>query len=293
MIDIELLKRIKAIEISSRKLVNEVLSGEYHSVFKGLGINFSEVREYQIGDDARFIDWNVTARAGKPFIKVYEEERELNVVIILDVSASTFFSTALKTKNEIAAEISAILAFSALANNDKTGIIMFSDKLEKFIPPQRSRKNALRIIREILAYQPTGKTTNLEFALEFAVKKFKKKSVIFIISDFYAYNFEKPLTYLTKKNDVTAITISDDFEFNLKSAGLINFVDSEQNIYIEKDTADIEFLKDYQTSNNQRINDLKQMFNKLDIDFLNIKSSEDYIAPLIKYFKKRVKKLNR
>src|SRR4030042_1274611 len=184
MLTKELLKQVKQIEIKTRGIVNEVFSGEYHSVFKGSGMEFSEVREYQIGDDIRSIDWNVTARFGHPYVKIFEEERELTVMLLVDMSGSLVFGTSEKTKQQIAAEISAILAFSAMKNNDKVGLILFTDKIEKFVPPKKGRSHVLRIIREVLSFEPEGKTTSIRTALEYMNKAIKKRSIVFLISDF-------------------------------------------------------------------------------------------------------------
>ena len=227
MIAKELLKQVRQIEIRTKGLVNQVFSGEYHSVFKGRGMEFSEVREYNFGDDIRNIDWNVTARFGHPYIKIFEEERELTVILLVDLSGSLAFGTIDKTKQQIAAELSAILAFSALKNNDKVGLFLFSDKIEKFIPPRKGRKHVLRMIRELLSFKPEGKMTNIKAALEYMNHAVKKKSIVFLISDFMDEGYEKILRIVGKKHDLIGIVINDQREKSIPKMGLVKFTDSE------------------------------------------------------------------
>ncbi len=227
MITKEILKQVRQIEIRTKGLVNQVFSGEYHSVFKGRGMEFSEVREYQFGDDIRNIDWNVTARFGHPFIKVFEEERELTVILMVDLSGSLNFGSADKTKQEVAAELSAILAFSALKNNDKVGLILFTDKIEKFVPPRKGNKHVLRIIRDVLSFEPEGKSTNLKGALEYMNNAIKKRSIVFLLSDFMDSDFEKILRVVGKRHDLIGIVLNDKREEEIPKVGVIRFTDAE------------------------------------------------------------------
>ena len=219
MLTKELLKQVRQIEIKTKGLVNQVFSGEYHSVFKGRGMEFSEVREYQFGDDIRNIDWNVTARFGHPFIKIFEEERELTVMLLVDLSGSLIFGTLEKTKQQVAAELSAILAFSAMKNNDKVGLLLFTDKIEKFVPPRKGRVHVLRIIREVLSFEPAGKTTNIKGALEYMNNAIKKKSIVFLVSDFMDSGYEKILRIVGKKHDLIGIVLDDQREKEIPQNG--------------------------------------------------------------------------
>jgi uncharacterized protein (DUF58 family) len=293
MVDKELLKKIKNIEITSKKLVNEVFSGEYHSVFKGTGVEFSEVREYRPGDDIRFIDWNVTARMQNPFVKIFEEERELNVILMIDASSSLFFSSSKKTKLEIAAEISAIISFSSLNNNDKVGVIIFTDDVELYLPPMRGKKKSLRIIREILSFKPKHTNTKLSAGIEFALKTLKKKSVIFLISDFFDEGFEKPLSILNKKHDLTSIILTDPLEKNIKNFRFINFQDIESGKIIQVDTSSNNFKNNFNSFCQKKFNETKAKLAKLKIDTIDIYTNQSYIEPLIAFFKKRIKLKNR
>lgn len=227
MLTKELLKQVKQIEIRTRGIVNEVFSGEYHSVFKGRGMEFSEVREYQIGDDIRSIDWNVSARFGHPYVKIFEEERELTVMLLVDMSGSLVFGSIDKTKQQIAAELSAILAFSALKNNDKVGMILFTDQIEKFIPPKKGKTHVLRIIREVLSFEPQGNRTDLRSALEYFNHTIKKKAIAFVISDFIDQGYEKILRIVGKKHDLIGVVLSDPREKEMIKSGIIKFQDAE------------------------------------------------------------------
>ncbi len=227
MLTKEIIKQVRQIELRTRGLVNQVFSGEYHSVFKGRGMEFSEVREYQFGDDIRNIDWNVTARFGHPFIKIFEEERELTVMLMADLSGSLIFGTVDKTKQRVAAELSSILAFSALKNNDKVGLILFTDKIEKFVPPRKGRKHVLRIIREVLSFQPVGKSTDIKAALEFLNSTIKKRSILFLLSDFMDSGYEKILRIVAKKHDLIGVVLEDQRENELPKMGLVKLTDAE------------------------------------------------------------------
>lgn len=287
MIGKELLKQVRQIEIRTRGLVNQVFSGEYHSVFKGRGMEFSEVREYQFGDDIRNIDWNVTARFGHPFIKIFEEERELTVILMIDLSGSLIFGSIEKTKQQIAAELSAILAFSALKNNDKVGLILFTDKIEKFVPPRKGKKHVLRIIREVLSFKPEGKTTNLKSALEYMNNAIKKRSIVFLLSDFMDNGYEKILSVVGKKHDLIGVVINDIREKFIPKLGLIKFVDAETGEEKWIDTSSKIFqnnLEELRLKNEQQ---MKSLFTKTRLDSILIQTGEDYVKPLVQFFKMR------
>lgn len=283
----ELLKQVRKIEIKTRGLVNQVFSGEYHSVFKGRGMEFSEVREYQFGDDIRNIDWNVTARFGHPYVKIFEEERELTVMLVVDLSGSLSFGSMEKTKQQIAAELSAILAFSALKNNDKTGLLLFTDKVEKFIPPRKGQTHALRIIREVLSFQPEGKKTNIKSALEFLNNAVKRRSIIFLMSDFIDSGYDNILRTLSKKHDVAALLLTDKREYEIPPIGLVRLKDSESGKTKWFDTSNTRsayllknlFLKNVEAK--------VKLFNNAKIDSIVLDTAQDYVRPLVKFFKAR------
>ncbi len=285
----ELLKKVRKIEIKTKKLSNQVFAGEYHSAFKGKGMTFSEVREYQYGDDIRNIDWNVTARFNHPYVKVFEEERELTVILLIDMSGSTEFGTQRQIKKELIAELSAVLSFSASINNDKIGGILFTDKVEKFIPPKKGRKHVLRIIAEVLSFQPTSKGTNLSTALEFFNNAIKKRSTAFIISDFLDNNYENALKIASKKHDIVALTIYDYRETELSSIGLAYIKDPETNHIQLIDTSLPGIQKAYKQWYSNHTSQLRQVFQKYHIDNLQINTQSDYVKPLIQLFKKRAK----
>lgn len=290
MLTKDILKQVRQIEIKTRGLVNEVFSGEYHSVFKGRGMEFSEVREYQFGDDIRNIDWNVTARYGHPFVKIFEEERELTVMLLVDMSGSLHFGSFEKTKQRIAAELSAILAFSALKNNDKVGLILFTDQIEKFVSPRKGRSHVLRIIREVLSFQPEGNKTDLKGALEYFNHTIKKKSITFLISDFIDEGYEKIIKIIGKKHDFVSIILQDPREREIPKAGLIKIQDSETGSIRYLDSSS-KIVQDYF---NQKIksNDdkIKDLFMRSRIDSIKIDSSKSYIKPLVDFFKVREKR---
>ena len=237
MIPKEILKKVKRIEITTRGLVNDVFSGEYHSVFKGRGMEFSEVREYQIGDDIRTIDWNVTARMGHPFVKIFEEERELTVMLIVDVSSSGNFGTHSRMKGEIAIEICALLAFSAIKNNDKVGLIIFTDAIEKFIPPKKGKSHVLRVLRELLYHEPKGRQTDIGKTLEYLNRVTKRRSVVFLVSDFINTGYEKALQIANRRHDIVAITVTDPREMNMPDVGFIRLEDAETGEVVLVDTS--------------------------------------------------------
>ncbi len=285
----ELIKRVRKIEIKSRGLSKHIFAGEYHSAFKGKGMAFSEVREYQYGDDIRNIDWNVTARFNHPYIKIYEEERELTVMLIIDVSGSREFGTQSLLKKNLITEISAVLSFSAIQNNDKVGVIMFSDRIEKFIPPKKGKQHILRIIRELLNFEPLNKGTNITGALRFLINAIKKRSTSFLISDFMDDNFEDALKIASKKHDLVGLKIYDVRETELPSIGLIKLLDAESGEDIWIDTSN-NYIRDiYRHSWRRRTEDMNEMLSKLGVDYTSISTGEDYVKPLINLFKRRAR----
>jgi uncharacterized protein (DUF58 family) len=287
MLTKDLLKKVRQIEIRTKGLVNQVFSGEYHSVFKGRGMAFSEVREYQVGDEIRNIDWNVTARFGHPFIKIFEEERELTVMLLVDLSGSLSFGSKKQTKQQIAAELSAIFAFSALKNNDKVGMILFSDKIEKFIPPKKSKSHTLRIIREVLSFEPSGKGTNIKLALEFMSKTVKRRSIVFLLSDFNDTGFDQTLNIASKRHDLVPIILSDEREEMIPKIGLINFTDPESGKNILIDSSSSDFQNWYKNKKTSILHERKTIFTKCKLDSISINTKEPYIKPLVNFFKAR------
>ncbi|OGU33433.1 MAG: hypothetical protein A2057_16760 [Ignavibacteria bacterium GWA2_35_9] len=287
MLTKELLKQVRQIEIKTKGLVNQVFSGEYHSVFKGRGMEFSEVREYQFGDDIRNIDWNVTARFSHPFIKIFEEERELTVILLVDLSGSLLFGTVEKTKQQIAAELSAVLAFSAMKNNDKVGLILFTDKIEKFVPPRKGKTHVLRLVREVLSFEPKGKATNLKSALEYMNNAIKKKSIVFLISDFMDNGYEKILRIVGKKHDLVGIVINDRREFKLPKIGLVKLTDSETGEERWIDTSDTKVQKTVAGVRQRIIQNRKSLFLSSRLDSIEINTGENYVKPLVKFFRTR------
>ncbi len=291
MLPKEILKQIRKIEISTRSLVNEFFSGEYHSIFKGQGLEFSEVRAYQPGDNVKLIDWNVSARFNHPYIKKFEETRELTVMLIIDVSNSGIFGTNLKQKKEISAEIGAILAFSAIKNNDKVGLLLFSNEIEKYIPPKKGRNAVLRIVREILYHAPKNKKTAISNALEYYYKMSKKTSIIFLISDFYAQDYFKTLQIVAQKHDVVAIRILDPKEYDIPKLGLINFQDAETDKEIFTNTSDRQFQENFHKLAQEKLKSVNNELKKMKIDLVDIETDKPYIENLIKFFKKRARRI--
>jgi len=290
MIPTEILKKVEQIEIQTRGLVNDVFSGEYHSVFKGRGMEFSEVREYQYGDDIRTIDWNVSARIGHPYVKVFEEERELTVMLLIDVSSSGEFGTVERMKGEIAVEICALLAFSAIKNNDKVGLIIFTDKIEKYVPPKKGKQHVLRVLRELLYFEPEAKKTNISVALEYLSNVVRKRSIVFLISDFISEDFSRALKIVNKKHDVVAINITDPREKELPDVGFIELEDAENGEIITIDSTDSELRNLYYTYNQKQKEDRDRLFKSMNVDFIDISTDKSYIEPLIKFFRMRAKR---
>ncbi len=284
----DLLKKVRKIEIKTRGLSSQIFSGEYHSAFKGRGMAFSEVREYTPGDDVRTIDWNVTARFSSPFVKVFEEERELSVVLLVDVSASGIFGTHQQFKQELITELCAVVAFSASQNNDKIGVIFFSDKIEKFIPPKKGKSHILRIIRELIEFKPENKKTDLELALKYLTNVIKKRSIVFLLSDFLAeINYKDALKIANKKHDIVALRIVDKKEMKLPEVGLIKLKDNETGKHLWVDTNDTSFRKQFTINQLKFEDELKDIFNRSGIDATKIFTDESYIKPLMNLFKKR------
>lgn len=282
------MRRVRRLEIKTRALTNNIFAGEYHSAFKGRGMSFAEVREYQPGDDVRDIDWNVTARMNKPFIKVFEEERELTLMLVVDLSASQRFGTQNRTQRELTAEIAATLAFSAMQNNDKVGVIFFTDRIEKFIPPQKGRKHVLYIIRELLNFEPTGKRTDIGTAMKYLTKVMTKRSIAFVMSDFLdAGNFEQPLLVAARKHDLVALRIYDNRMAQLPDVGLIKIVDAETGHEQFVDTSSSIVRKQQEMWWRTEQEKLNQLLHKNGVDLASIATNNDYVKPLINLFARR------
>ena len=283
----ELLKKVRKIEIKTRGLTNHIFAGEYHSAFKGRGMAFSEVREYQYGDDIRNIDWNVTARFNHPYIKVFEEERELTVVLVIDVSGSREFGTSERLKKTLLAELAAVISFSAIQNNDKIGVILFSDKIEKFIPPKKGRSHILRVIRELIEFEPENKTTNIAEGLKYLTNAINKRSVAFLISDFLSPDFEDAIKIANRKHDLVALRVYDRREAELPPIGLAQVKDAETNQYIWVDTSSKKVRDTYAQWWKSKQASLDDIFKKSGVDNVMIRTDEDYVKPLMKLFKHR------
>ncbi len=283
----ELLKKVRKIEIKTRGISNQIFSGEYHSAFKGRGMAFSEVREYQPGDDIRAIDWNVTARFNHPYIKVFEEERELTVMLLVDVSGSENFGTQKQLKKDMITEICAVLAFSAIKNNDKIGILFFSDKIEKYIPPKKGKSHILRIIRDLIEFRPESKKTNIEQALRFFTNVVKKRSIAFLISDFITEGYKDALKITNKKHDLVALRIYDKREQEVPNIGFVKLKDGESGKLRWIDTTSAIVRNQYIVNSKKRDAYLKDLFNKCGVDTTSIGTHESYIQPLMNLFKRR------
>ena len=284
----DLLKRVRQIEIKTRGLSSNIFAGEYHTAFKGRGMTFSEVRAYQYGDDIRSIDWNVTARYNHPYVKIFEEERELTVMLLIDVSASRNFGTVSKLKKNQITEIAAVLAFSAIQNNDKIGVIFFSDRIEKFIPPKKGRTHILHIIRELVDFYPEHKATNISVALQYLTNAIKKRCTCFLISDFMDdHDFEHPLIIANKKHDVVALQLYDRREKILPSVGLMYLTDAETGESVWVDTSDKKVRDEFEAYGIERDKELDRIFKHAGVDMASISADEDYVRSLITLFKKR------
>lgn len=283
----DILKKVRKIEIKTRGLSRQIFSGQYHSAFKGKGMAFSEVREYQYGDDIRDIDWNVTARFNHPFIKIFEEERELTVMLVIDVSGSNTFGTLTKLKEDQMTEIAAVLAFSAINNNDKVGVIFFSDKIEKFIPPKKGSKHILRIIRELIDFKAESHRTDISVALQYLTNAIKKRCTVFVISDFMDHSFETAIRIAGNKHDLVALRIFDHRETELINVGMVKMSDNETGEQVWVDTARKSIREAYRKwwINSDQI--ITTLFNKTGTDFAKIATNQDYVKPLINLFKRR------
>ncbi|MFH1878024.1 MAG: DUF58 domain-containing protein [Candidatus Omnitrophota bacterium] len=287
MIASELLKKVRHIQIYTSRLVNDILAGEYHSTFKGRGIEFDEVREYQPGDEIRTIDWNVTARMGRPFIKKFVEERELTVMLVVDASASGYFGSSMKLKNEFAAELCAVLAFSAIKNNDKVGLIIFTDRVEKYIPPKKGKKHVLHVISEVLSFEPEGSGTRIEAALEFLSSVSKRRSVTFLVSDFIAGGYERALQIANKRHDIIAVTIQDERERDLPDIGMIELEDNETGEIMVVDTAAPDVRKAFSVLSGKDAEERDKMFRQIDVDVIHVDTGKSYFEPIMRFFRAR------
>ncbi len=283
----DILKKVRKIEIKTRGLSKQIFSGEYHSVFKGRGMAFSEVREYQFGDDIRNIDWNVTARFNHPFVKVFEEERELTVMLLIDVSASNTFGTQQQLKQELITEIAAVLSFSAIQNNDKVGVIFFSNKIEKFIPPKKGTSHILRIIRELIDFKAEEKGTNIAEALRYLTNVIKKRSTAFLISDFMDEGFDRAVQIANHKHDLIAIRVTDKRETEIPDAGLVWMTDAETGNKMLVDTGNRRIRQQLHDYALQKSRELDVLFSKTGVDMVKVYTGEDYVRPLMNMFKKR------
>ena len=290
MIPRELLKKVRHIEIRTRSLVNDIFGGEYHSVFKGQGVTFSEVREYQPGDDIRLIDWNVNARFNHPYVKVMEEERELTVYIVYDASRSGHFGTTDSFKAELAAEIGAVLGFSAIRNNDKVGLLIFSEEVERFIPPKKGTSHVLRVVRELLYHEPEGKGTNIDGALSYLLRVANRRSVVFLISDFLDSQVSQTMQVANQKHDLIGIQVYDPGEKNLPDVGLVKIHDAETDETFWLDTTSDKVRTDYSRRFNQRMEEFQKDCLRKKLDIIPIETGSDFVEPLMRYFRLREKR---
>lgn len=287
MISKELAKKIRYLQIYTSKAVNDSLAGEYASVFKGRGMEFDEVREYQLGDEVRSIDWNVTARMGHPYVKRFVEERELTVMFLVDLSASGAFGSTKRIKNEVAAELCALVAFSAIKNNDKVGLIVFTDEIEMFVPPGKGASHVLRLIENLLAFEPKQSKTDISGALEYMGKTMKKKSVVFLVSDFIGDDYERPLNILNKRHDVIAVSVTDPREVSLPNVGLIELQDAETGELVVVDTGSAEVRQRYKASSAARAGKLQELMRSMGIDLIKVFTDQDYMRDLMTFFRTR------
>ena len=288
MIPAEILKKVRLIEIKTRHIVNNIFGGEYHSAFKGMGMEFAEVREYYPGDDIRAIDWNVTARTGKPFIKKYDEERELTVMLIVDVSASGFFGTGESLKSDIMIELASILSFSAIKNNDKVGLLLFSDKIEEFIPPKKGKSHVLRVIREMIYHKAKDRNTDISIALEHIQKVLKRKSIIFLLSDFWDDSYQQTMKLINKKHDLINIQILDKAEIAIPKLGMVKFHDAEtqKSAWIDANNKRVQNISTKYIQSKNKV--IKEFCKKNKIDFISIDTAEGYLNPLEQFFSTRM-----
>ena len=291
MIPKEILQSIRRIQITTSRMVTDVFAGHYHSVFKGQGMEFEEVREYQPGDDIRTIDWNVTARTGRPFIKKFMEERELTIMLLFDMSGSTYFGSVNKLKRQLAAELCSLLAMSAIKNNDKVGLIAFTDRIEKFVPPRKGLSHVLRIIREALYFEPEGKATDISGALEYLGRVTNRSTVTFIISDFYDRDYKKPLSIAGKRHDIVAISVTDPRETDLPDIGIINLEDPETGQNFLLDTSSTSVRTDYRDTALRMLDERQQLFRSTNIDHIDLRTDVPYVRELYKFFRMRERRI--
>jgi uncharacterized protein (DUF58 family) len=291
MLSKELLEKVKHIEIRTSRLVNEALGGEYHSVFKGQGMEFDEVRSYQYGDDMRSIDWNVSARQGHLYVKRYVEERELTVMLLVDLSASKDFGTVRRLKNDLAAELAALLAFSAIQNNDRVGALIFTNVVEKYIPPKKGRKHVLRVVREVLAYEPVHRQTSIETAIRYLNNVLTKKSVVFLISDFFDQGYEKSLRVANQRHDLVALPINDPRDIDLPDVGILQMLDPETGEMLWVDTSLKKIRDQYRKLAMGFVEARNRVFRRNRIEFVDIYTHQPYDVPLMKFFRQRAKRL--
>jgi uncharacterized protein (DUF58 family) len=293
MISTELIKKIRRIEIRTRRLVNDSYAGEYHSVFKGRGMEFDEVRPYQYGDEIRTIDWNVTARTGQPYVKRYVEERELTVMLVVDASASENFGSVNRFKREVAAELTAVLSFAATTNNDKVGLLIFTDQVELYIPPRKGRRHVLRVIRELLAFEPKNRGTNIKMALETVNQLLKRRSIIFLVSDFLAEaeSYRQALAITNKRHDLVAVDLHDPLEKGIENVGLIALEDPETGDIAWADTGSRTWQKAYRQRLNKAESNKQRAFLQASVDHIDIGTDEDYTIPLTSFFKERSRRI--
>ncbi len=282
-----ILKKIRRLELRTRRLVDSSFAGQYHSVFKGRGMNFEEVREYAPGDEIRSIDWNVTARMDKPFVKKFTEERELTVLLAVDVSASGNYGSVGLSKREMAAEVAAILAFSAINNNDKVGLVLFTDRLELFIPPKKGRQHSLRLIRDMLYFEPAGKGTDVALALEYINRVLSRKAVVFLISDFISPDFTKPLTIASRKHDLVAFPVYDPGERELPSIGIVTLEDAETGKQIDINTSSRSVMEAFRSQEERRWRDLEKTLKSRRVDSVPLRTDKDYLVALRSFFEQR------
>ncbi len=290
MIPREIFKKVRRIDITTRGLVNDVFSGEYHSVFKGRGVSFAEVREYQIGDDIRTIDWNVSARIGHPYVKVFEEERELTVMLVVDASSSGDFGSATRMKGEIAVEICALLAFSAIKNNDKVGLLIFTDQVEKFVPPRKGRSHVHRVLRELLYFKPERKGTDITGALQYVSRVLRRRSVVFLVSDFLAAGYESALRIAGRRHDLVSILIADPREMELPSVGYIELEDAETGERLLIDSRDREVRDRFRQAALESQARRQKLFRSTKVDSVEVRTDRSYVESLIRFFRVRARR---
>ena len=283
----EILRQVKLIELRTRGLVNSVFTGEYRSVFKGQGMEFSEVREYQPGDEVRSIDWNVTARMGRPFVKRFIEERELTVMLVVDLSGSERFGTVRRFKSELASELAAVLAMAAVRNNDRVGVLLFTDRIEHVVPPRKGRRHVLRIIRDLLAFEPVGRGTDLVAAIDYAARMLKEHAIVFIVSDFLSADIDHPLKLMAQRHDVVAVTVEDPSERDLPDIGVARLIDPETGMTFEVDTSHPAVRGSYSTRVNQERDERKHLLRRLAIDEVAVRTEAGVVEPLLRFFRSR------